>query len=141
MITIADYWMGRNVTFATQMTPQLEKNAALTVDLANRLLAAADSCGVYSTVNPITGTHVNSGWRPAAINAATPNAAPNSKHMTGQAVDLADADGNLDEWLMTDAGQAALTDIGLWMEHPASTKGWSHVQTIPPGSGNRVFYP
>jgi len=61
--------------------------------------------------------------------------------MTGQAIDLADPDGDLDEWLMTAEGQAALVEIGLWMEHPAATKSWTHLQTVPPKSGRRTFYP
>jgi hypothetical protein len=34
-----------------------------------------------------------------------------------------------------------LRDLALWLEHPASTKGWAHVQLRPPRSGRRVFYP
>jgi hypothetical protein len=61
--------------------------------------------------------------------------------MTGEAIDLYDPDGDLDEWLMSEKGRGILEALGLWMEHPASTKSWSHLQTIPPRSGNRVFYP
>lgn len=130
MITLTDYWMGRDKEFPLAMTPQIETNAIRTVSLVNALLARFGE-----------GRKVNSGWRPPAVNAKIPNAALNSKHMTGQAIDLADPDGDLDEWLLTEAGQAALTEIGLWMEHPAATKGWCHLQTIPPKSGRRVFYP
>ena len=83
----------------------------------------------------------NSGWRPPAVNAATPGAALRSKHMLCQAIDVHDPEGLIDNWLMTPQGQDALTKIGLWLEHPSATKGWSHWQTVPPGSGNRVFYP
>ena len=130
MITLEDYWMGREREFPTAMTPQIEKNAIYTVQLANALLARFGE-----------GRKVNSGWRPPSVNAGVPNAAPNSKHMTGQAIDLADPEGDLDDWLMSAEGQAALTEIGLWMEHPACTKSWTHVQTVPPKSGRRVFYP
>jgi hypothetical protein len=34
-----------------------------------------------------------------------------------------------------------LRDLGLWMEHPDKTPTWLHIQTVPPGSGNRVFWP
>lgn len=130
MISLTDYWMGRDKVHPLAMTPQIEKNAALTVQLANALLAKFGQ-----------GRKVNSGWRPPAVNAAIPTAAVNSKHMTGEAIDLADPDGDLDEWLLTEAGQRALEELGLWMEHPAATKGWSHIQTRPPKSGRRVFYP
>ena len=130
MISLTDYWMGRDKEFPLALTPQIEKNAALTVQLANALLARFGQ-----------GRKVNSGWRPPAFNATVPNAAPNSKHMTGQAIDLADPEGDLDDWLMSQEGQQAMTELGLWHEHPAATKGWAHIQTVPPKSGRRTFYP
>lgn len=130
MITLTDYWMGRDREFPLAMTPQIEKNAMLTVQLANALLAEFGR-----------GCKVASGWRPPEVNAKIPGAALNSKHMTGQAIDLVDPDGDLDEWLLTEEGQAAMAKIGLWQEHPAATKGWCHVQTIAPRSGRRTFYP
>lgn len=141
MISLQDYWMGRDREFPMAMSPDLEKNAALMVELANKLLVIAHSAGITLPTNPRTGSVVSSGWRPASVNANTPNAAPNSKHMTGHAIDLYDPDGDLDEWLMTADGQKTLADIGLWMEHPSATKTWCHVQSIPPRSRNRVFYP
>lgn len=130
MIALTDYWMGRDREFPLALTPQIEKNAELTVQLSNALLARFGE-----------GRKVNSGWRPPQVNAAIKTAAPNSKHMTGQAIDLADPDGDLDDWLMSREGQEALVEIGLWMEHPACTKSWTHLQTVPPRSGRRVFYP
>lgn len=141
MISLQDYWMGRDREFPMAMSPDLERNASLMVELANKLIVLARVGGVVFDTNPRTGTVVSSGWRPASVNANTPNAAPNSKHMTGQAIDLYDPDGDLDDWLMTEDGQRVLSDLGLWMEHPSATKGWSHVQSIPPRSGRRVFYP
>lgn len=82
---------------------------------------------------------INSGWRPQAYNAKVPNAAPNSKHITGQAVDLADPDGVLDSYLHTHFD--LLIKHRLWMEHPSATKGWCHLQSVPPRSGNLCFYP
>lgn len=141
MISVLDYFMGRREQYPMSVTPELEANAAVIVERANKLLAQALTYGVHVPANPSTGSQVSSGWRPAAVNSSTPNAAPNSRHMTGQAVDLYDPDGDLDEWLMTGEGQAALTAIGLWHEHPSATKTWCHVQTIPPRSGRRTFYP
>ena len=130
MIILQDYWMGRDVTYPLALTPEIRRNAITTVALANALLAVFGQ-----------GRKVNSGWRPPQVNAATPNAAAMSKHMTGQAIDLADPEGDLDDWLMTGNGQAQLVTLGLWHEHPAATKGWAHLQTVPPRSGNRTFYP
>lgn len=133
--------MGRDREFPMAMSPALEKNAALMVELANKLLIIAKAARIFLPTNPRTGTVVSSGWRPASVNANTPNASPNSKHMTGQAIDLYDPDGDLDEWLLTKDGQNTMTDLGLWHEHPSATKGWAHVQSIPPRSGRRTFYP
>ena len=135
-ITLEQYWMGRDKAYAKDLTDDIRKNAALTVERANHLLM------LFFTANPKAAPRaVNSGWRPAAVNAGIKNAATKSKHMTGQAVDLSDDDGKLDEWCMTPAGQKALADIGLWLEHPSATARWCHVQTVPPRSGNRVFHP
>lgn len=130
MITLTDYWMGRDREFPLALTPQIEKNAALTVQLVNALLVRFGE-----------GRKVTSGWRPPEVNAKTAGAAPKSKHMTGQAIDLADQEGDLDDWLMSAEGQAAMAELGLWHEHPAATKGWAHLQTVPPRSGRRTFYP
>lgn len=130
MITRPDYFMGRDITHALEMTPEIEHNVEIMIRLANALMVRFGQ-----------GRHVNSGWRPPSLNVATPGAAVRSKHMTGQAIDLADPEGDLDDWLMSDYGQAQLVDIGLWMEHPSATKGWSHVQSVPPRSGKRTFFP
>ena len=141
MINMAQYLMGRDREHGHLLGTDLRHNAAITIDLANRLLVLAKLAGVTLETSPRTGSIVTSGWRPPAINAGTPGAAPRSKHLACQAVDLFDPDGDLDEWLMTMGGRKALEDLGLWIEHPAATKGWCHLQTVPPRSGNRVFYP
>ena len=128
MILLSDYWMGRDKENISDMTGTILENASETVNRANLLLRAF---GQERTVN--------SGWRPPSVNAATPGAALKSKHMTGQAIDLADPEGDLDEWCFDHPD--ILERIGLWQEHPASTKNWCHVQIVPPKSGRRVFYP
>lgn len=136
MITEAMFFMGRDKTFAAQLTVTLKVNAADTISKANKLLA------MFYAANPKAYQRgVNSGWRPPQINSGTKNASTTSLHMLCMAVDLGDDDEVLDTWLMTDAGQKALTDCELWMEHPSATPRWSHVQTRPPRSGRRVFYP
>lgn len=141
MITRTAYFMGRDVAYPMAMSPGIEREADRTVELVNALLHRAQQAGVSFDIHPITGTMVSSGWRPPSLNANTPGAAPNSKHMTGQAVDVYDPDGDLDEWLMSIDGQDCMTELGLWHEHPSATKGWAHLQTLPPRSGRRTFYP
>lgn len=141
MISTDDYFMGRREQHPLALTPAIEREAYRTVDLANKLLQQAQTYGVSVDQNPKTRSPVSSGWRPPVVNAGTPGAAVNSKHMTGQALDIYDPDGDLDDWLMTGEGQAALAALGLWHEHPSATKGWAHIQTVPPRSGRRTFYP
>lgn len=141
IFSLSDYLMGRDKTHATELSGQHWRNAEVTVKRANALLEIASAHDIGFDAHPETRSVVSSGWRPAAINAGIANAAPRSKHMTCEAVDIYDPDGDLDDWLMGADGQAALTKCGLWLEHPSATKSWSHLQIVPPRSGRRVFYP
>lgn len=124
MITVDDYLMNRK----SGLTFELLENAIDTVEKVNKLLDAFGS-----------QRNVTSGYRPASVNAAIPNAAKKSNHMLCKACDLEDVDGKLDKWCMDNLH--VLTEIGLWLEHPSATKTWCHIQTVPPNSGKRVFYP
>ena len=136
MITLADFYKGRDVAYASELTAEIQANASVTVNRVNDLLAAfygSQSEGAYRTVN--------SGWRPPEVNAGTVGAARNSKHMTGVACDLSDDDEALDNWCLSVDGTAALVRVGLWQESPTATPRWCHVQIVAPLSGRRVFLP
>lgn len=135
MITLEDYF-GR-VSHIAAPDAATTANATELLTRVNALLAVVNEShpGLEAAMKPA----VNSGWRPAAYNATVPNAAVKSKHITGQAIDLADPDGELDDLLENHTN--LLEIAGLWMEHPLATKGWCHLQFVPPRSGNRVFYP
>lgn len=64
-----------------------------------------------------------------------------SKHLSGQAVDIADPKGELMEWCK--ANTTFLRAVGLWLED--GTKGWVHFQSAAFGSyrlgGTIFFYP
>jgi hypothetical protein len=139
-ITIAAYFMGRDKSHAQFLTADMQTEAARTVTRANLLIEAMPHWIDFET-SPRTGTVVSSGWRPPDINAGTPGAAVKSKHLTCKAIDVYDPDGDIDEWCISPEGQSAMEVVGLWLEHPSATKGWSHWQTVPPGSGRRTFYP
>lgn len=147
MIALDDYYMGRDSQFRHELTDTLQANARETVRRVNLLLEMATAEGVTLEASPRTGSLVASGWRPIAINAATPNAAPRSRHITCEAVDLYDPDGDLDEWCFDNLHR--LAELDLYMEHPAATKGWCHLQIVPPrsqarlpmGDRRRWFYP
>ena len=135
MITRDDFFMGRDKAYKSELTPEIEANSKITIERANLLLAR-----FRQATGDTYARKVNSGWRPAAVNAATPGAARKSKHMMGQAIDIDDDNGALDDWLMEPEGEQALREIGLWHEHPRDTIGWAHVQIVAPGSGNFHFY-
>lgn len=80
---------------------------------------------------------VTSGLRTPADQARINPSAPNSKHLHGQAVDIADPDGSLYAW--TKANEELLVNTQLWCEERQG--GWQHFQIVPPASGNRWFYP
>jgi hypothetical protein len=144
MISLGNYYMARDHTHGHLLGSDLRANALRTVEAANKLLVLAKTDGVSLQSSPRTGNIVSSGWRPPEVNAGTPGAAVNSLHMRCLAIDLFDADGDLDDWLFSVA-DTVLADLGLWMEHPAATKGWAHVQLVPQSSfartGRRWFYP
>lgn len=127
-LKLADYYMGRDRLHRGELTRELRANARETLRRVNGLLRRAGMM-----------RKVTSGWRPAAINAAVPGAAKGSKHVSCLAVDLEDRDGALDAWCMTHL--EVLEELGLWLEHPAATAGWCHLQIEPPRSGSRVFNP
>lgn len=135
MINIGAFYMGREVEFAEDLTKEVQKNAIETVARVNRLL----SLGGF-----VNHDQVSSGWRPKSVNDRTSNAGKNSRHIYGQAVDVTDTTRSLAAWAYTH--QDFLVETGLWMEHPDWTwsrngNHWVHFQTVPPGSGRRVFIP
>lgn len=135
-LRLEDYWMGRNDTHPDDLSPEIVRNATHLLRRVNTMLALVQ---MVIEPHPVTRTPISSGWRPPSVNANTPNAAPRSKHMTGDAVDIYDPDGELDDWCMEHLD--ILAECGLWLEHPSATKGWSHLQQVPPRSGRRAFYP
>lgn len=132
-VSIEDYF-GR-VSHIEKPSQEVANNALELLAKVNIVLAQAASDGIDCAREP----RVNSGWRPASYNATVPNAAPRSKHITGQAVDISDPEGALDEWCVQNL--EVIAEVGLWLEHPLATKGWTHLQSVAPRSGNRVFYP
>lgn len=111
-----------------ELTQELVSNADNTVAAVTLLLDA------FGEERDLT-----SGWRPVEVNKTVPGAALRSNHTRCLAADISDPDGDLDDWCT--AHPDTLAKIGLWQEHPASTKGWCHVQIVAPKSGKRVFYP
>ncbi len=80
---------------------------------------------------------ISSGYRPGRFNKAA-GGAPSSAHMTCEAVDIQDRDGELAKFL---SEEGLLASYGFYMENPSRTPGWCHLQTRATKSGNRIFMP
>jgi len=149
MITLEDYYMGRDKLYPNLLTPQLRTNAQLTVNKTNLLLVEMENDGIVPAFDQVTKTHVASGWRPPEVNDRTANSGKTSKHITCQGVDIQDhLDRRCAAWILKN--RHVLITFGLYMEDPQWTyrtsmekapDPWFHVQTVAPGSGNRIFIP
>lgn len=62
-----------------------------------------------------------------------------SRHLSGKACDIADADGKLKEWILENI--ELLEKVELWMEDFSVTTTWVHFQSESPASKNRFFKP
>lgn len=82
---------------------------------------------------------VTSGWRPTSYNAKI-GGAKNSAHITCEAIDIKDVNGEIATWLC-DENFDLLQELDLYIENPAFTKTWVHIQTRPTRSGSRIFKP
>lgn len=138
MITLEDYLDHWRIAYPNaevpddELTEEMRKDAQVTVDRANELLER------FGKARGIT-----SGWRPVAVNALVPGAAPHSNHVRCRAVDIADPGNELDSWI--NAHPEVLDDLDLWREAPVGTSGWCHVQIVQfrswqPGH-SRTFMP
>ena len=137
MITLDQYvgtWSGSD-----DWTTERQTNAIFLLSKCGDLETEMIADGVVFPVNPKTGSQVSGevygGFRPQSC----PIGAAHSNHKEGRAVDRYDPDGRIDMWCM--ANQPRLREHGIFIEHPDSTPGWSHWQSVPPGSGNTVFRP
>lgn len=117
-------------------------NAALLLDAVDALLTAARTAGFYrDEIDPDTGTvisgsrggHGDGGFR---LQTSTTGAVL-SEHREGCAIDIYDPFDMLDSWLTDEL----LEQFGLYREHPDATPGWCHLQSRPPRSGKRTFWP
>lgn len=127
-LTKDDLLMGRDKLYPTEYTAEISANLDKLLPIINKIQEAYGK-----------QFKVNSGWRPAAVNAGTPGAAAHSRHMEGLAVDIADADGSIMRWTL--ANLQLMKDLGVSMEDWRWTPTWTHYQCVPPKSGNRIFIP
>jgi hypothetical protein len=127
-ITKEELLKGRDQTYPNDYTQEISDNLDKLLIVMNKI---RDAYGV-----PM---RVTSGWRPPSINASTPGAAPKSNHIRGLAVDIADADGKLMNWVLENLSM--MKDLGLYFENFNYCPVWVHFQYIAPSSGKRIFIP
>jgi hypothetical protein len=134
-ITLADY-LGPYVNHP-DATPERLASARLLLSKVNALLDELSTYRLAIKASPKTKTYIsgegNGGFRPQDCKTG----AVNSKHKSGNALDLYDPDGNIKE-LIT---EERLARFDLYMESPRHTPTWCHLQRIAPGSKKRVFIP
>jgi Peptidase M15 len=120
VITLEQYFMGRDKLYPQELTQEIIDNATILLEKVNAILVSLK----------VKKAEVSSGWRPAAINSQTKNAAKKSLHMVGKAIDIKDdASQTLANKVVSNP--ELLKNLGLWLEDPASTKGkntnWVHL--------------
>lgn len=107
------------------LTEEVKSNALELLSTVDQFLTELNFEGVLK---------ISSGFRPAAVNAATAGSAKRSLHMSGRALDIEDPDGLLDQAIK--ARPELLDKYGLWLENPEFTPGWAHLDM-----GNRSARP
>lgn len=121
MISRDEILMGREVDYP--LTPELEANLAALLVAVNKLRA------LYGKI-----MIVNSGYRPGIWNIKA-HGATHSAHESCQAVDIADKDNAIKNWITTEI----LEECGLYMESAGWTVSWCHCQIRP--THERIFIP
>lgn len=127
-ITKDDILMGRDKLYPSDYTKDISDNLDKLLSVLNKIQEAYGK-----------KFKINSGWRPAIVNASVPGAAVHSKHTEGLAVDIADKDGDIMRWTL--ANLQFMKELGVHMEDWRWTPSWTHYQCVPPKSGNRIFIP
>ena len=121
-------------------TPERVANATALLLSVNALLEEAQTV-FRLQCDPDTGTLISGSKGGAGDGgfrlATSTTGKPGSPHRDGMGVDVFDPVEKLDDWIT----RKILIKYGLYREAPAFTKGWCHLQTRAPKSGNRSYIP
>lgn len=112
--------------------PEIDANLII---LCDRLCHIEDAYGQELVVT----SGLRSQAQQQSLIASGKSNATHSKHLTGQAVDIYDPNGELKAWIM--ANLLLIETIEFWFEDFSYTVNWVHFQIVPPASGNRFFIP
>jgi hypothetical protein len=128
MISKDEILMGRDKQYPDEYTEEISNNVDQLLEIMNQVRKAYNKPMI-----------VASGWRPSAINEGTSNAAKNSNHLKGLAVDIKDTDGSLWKWVLMNLG--LMKKLGIYFEDKRWTPTWVHFQIVPPKSKKRIYVP
>lgn len=128
MISKDEILMGRDKQYPDDYTQEISDNIENLLKIINQIRTAYN--------RPMI---VASGWRPPSINEDTANAAKNSNHLKGLAVDIKDIDGSLWKWVLMNLG--LMKRLGVYLEDKRWTPTWVHFQIVPPKSKKRIYVP
>lgn len=128
MITLADYVKDWPEKYPEEyLASRVEDNAKFLLHQVNTLLQMLN----------VDVVHVTSGWRPREHNEKI-GGAKNSYHIVGRAVDIADPLGGLAQLIKDNPEK--LRSLQLWMEDPAHTKTWVHLDNgMRKDRASRIF--
>src|SRR5574343_1501639 len=122
MTDLKAYLMGRDKKY-----PISEKQKENALELLRRVGLLFERIGIKDS-------RLTSGYRPSAINAKVCGAKM-SAHTTCEAGDWE----NLNNIISDLISVALLVEFDLYMENPAFTKGWIHLQTRQHGQGTEFL--
>jgi len=125
MITSTDVLMGREKEYP--LTEIMEENLLELVHKANIIIQKYGK-----------ELKVSSGYRPGKYNEKA-RGAKLSPHLTCEAIDFHDPDGEFAKWCTNNV--SFLSRLNIYMEEPAHTNGWVHLQTRKVKSGRIIFKP
>ncbi|MBF0466344.1 MAG: hypothetical protein HQK94_14825 [Nitrospirae bacterium] len=96
---------------------------------ADRLLTKINALRLQCNLDMHTNVsfNINSGFRNPIHNAKY---APNSQHLTGNAIDIRDVNGSLAMWCLNHIN-IINNDYNFSMECPLKTNGWVHLDNRP----------
>lgn len=134
MITVQEYFHESVTKYGYSPTVQDNDRAD---DLLTRVSAIEDDWLAAGHAELVQTSGHRTRQKTLDLIASGVRAALGGNHEKSLAIDIADPSGELDEWLTDEM----LTSYGLWREAPPSTPGWVHVQSVPPKSGHRTFFP
>lgn len=78
---------------------------------------------------------MSGGWRSESYNKTVLNAAPNSLHIVGRAIDVS----TTELALICEKHPHVLEMFGLYMESSLDSRDHTHLQNVPPHSGERIY--